>query len=169
MLVRQKRLYLLVFEKLSHELLEHTGPRSDRPATDRRTNGITNCNRAAPSAGARTGSNGTPARGARLAVARVGSMAGLHANRASRMSGSVPPAPRGQVPAPCARDGLRECAAPAGYKRTFRLDRKSVRASQIRRRISGKSESTPLRFGEVFQQTARPFITHRKCWFLRWS
>src|SRR5215813_4798506 len=131
MLVRQKRLYLLVFEKLSHELLEHTGPRSDRPATDRRTNGITNCNRAAPSAGARTGSNRTPARGARLTVARVGSMAGLRANRASRTYGSVPPIPRGQAHAPCVTDGLRECAAPAEHKRTFRLDRKIVPASQI--------------------------------------
>jgi hypothetical protein len=29
------------------------------------------------------------------------------------------------------RDGLREYAVPAGYKRTFRLDRKTVRALQI--------------------------------------
>jgi hypothetical protein len=41
----------------------------------------------------------------------------------------VPPTARGQVHAPCATDGSRECAAPAGYKKTSLLDQKTVRAS----------------------------------------
>src|SRR5206468_1031386 len=36
------------------------------------------------------------------------------------------------------------------------LIEKSSAHRKSSRRISGKSESTPLRFGEIFQQTARP-------------
>jgi hypothetical protein len=35
------------------------------------------------------------------------------------------------------------------------------------RRISGKSESTPLRFGEIFQQTAR--AVRLSFWLVHWS
>jgi hypothetical protein len=37
------------------------------------------------------------------------------------------------------------------------LIEKSSAHRKSSRRISGKSESTPLRFGEIFQQTARVF------------